>query len=284
MTIAIASGKGGTGKTLVATSLAWLLSRESDTLLLDLDVEEPNAHLFFDARFVDSQHVSGMIPVIEEEFCTHCGLCQRVCAYHALLVLPDQVVVFPELCKSCNGCLALCPEGAIITGRKSIGVVERRDAGDLRLYSGRLDIGATDAPALIRAVKSHARNANGHVLLDAPPGTACPAVEAVRSADISVLVAEPTPFGLHDLDLMVRTMRKLAQPFVVVANKAVPHDDSLREYCAREGVRMLAEIPYREDIARCCARGGLLPEVLPDTLPLFERILDGILNAEEVRA
>lgn len=281
MTLAVASGKGGTGKTMVATSLAALLARDLPVTLLDLDVEEPNAHLFLRGPLIERRPITNMLPVVKEEFCTHCGLCQRICAYHALLVLPEQVMVFPELCKSCNGCVALCPEGAIVAGQKEIGTVELRESGQLRIRSGRLRIGSTDAPALIRAVKGFARHTDRTVVIDAPPGAGCPAVEAVRDADFTVLVAESTPFGLHDLDLMVQTVRQLGRRHAVVINKAVPHDSSIREYCAREAIDVLAEIPYREDIARSCARGALLPEALPDTIPFFESLLTAVRVPEE---
>ncbi|MDX9760345.1 MAG: ATP-binding protein [Bacteroidota bacterium] len=284
MTLAVASGKGGTGKTLLATSLAYLVGMERAVTLLDLDVEEPNDHLFFTIPPSSSEVVSSMIPRIEEDYCTHCGICQKVCAYHALLVFPGKLLLFPELCKGCNGCVALCPQGALQPGSKDIGVVEKRTKGNLTLFTGRLHIGATDAPALIRAVKARPGRDEELVILDAPPGTACPAVEAVRDADFTVLVAESTPFGLHDLDLMVQTMRTIGHPFAVVVNKAVPDDDTLRAYCRTEGIDVLMEIPYSRDIAQVCAAGEILPRVRPDTIPMFQRILDAVAQRHQVTA
>ncbi|MBE0642914.1 MAG: ATP-binding protein [Bacteroidetes bacterium] len=284
MRIAVASGKGGTGKTMLAVSLAHLLSRARNVTLLDLDVEEPNSHLFFDLPLLCQETAWSMIPEIDEEYCTHCGTCQRVCAYHALLCLEDQVLVFPELCKGCRGCVILCPEGAMRDGKKMIGSVELREGAGVSLRSGRLKVGETAAPALIRDVKKHAASVNEITILDAPPGTACAAVEAVREADYTVLVAEATPFGLHDLELMVKTMRTLRQQFGVVINKAVTHDRTLQQYCAAEQIDILGELPYSESIARACARGAIVTDVLPETVPLFEQIITAVMRCEEVAA
>ncbi|MCZ7556049.1 MAG: ATP-binding protein [Bacteroidia bacterium] len=299
MTIAVASGKGGVGKTMLATSLAVTLAREHPTLLLDLDVEEPNAHLFLDAPCTTIGEVTVMQPRIEEEFCNHCGLCQKICAFHALLVLPDQVVVFPELCKSCRGCVVLCPMGAVVDDAKRIGVVEQRALRQLTVLTGRLDVGATEAPALIREVKSRAGTLSAPVdtaasaaaamaadvtVIDAPPGCGCAAVEAVRGADCTILVTEPTPFGLHDLDLTVRTLREFRQQVAVVLNKAVPHDDSVQRYCRAENIPLLASIPQSEDIARACAHGWLLPRAVPWSAPLFLDILERTGAFGEVHA
>lgn len=287
MTIAVAGGKGGVGKTMVATSLALLLAREQDTLLLDLDVEEPNAHLFFDVRSAGSEEVRVMLPRVEEEYCDRCGVCQDVCAFHALLVLPDRVLLFPELCKSCRGCVVLCPVGAVVDDTKRIGVVEERILPRLTVLTGRLDVGCTDVPALIRAVKSRERaqtaannlaatSRSPVTVIDAPPGCACAAVEAVRGADLTVLVTEPTPFGLHDLDLIAQTLRALQQRFVVLLNKAVPHDDSVQRWCEAERVALIGAIPLDDDVARACARGWLLPHALPWSAPLLLGILQRI--------
>jgi MinD superfamily P-loop ATPase len=225
-----------------------------------------------------------MVPVIDEAHCTHCGRCQQICAFHALLCLEDQVLVFQDLCKGCRGCVVLCPEGAVLEGKKLIGVVERREGDGLTICTGRLRIGDTSAPAMIRDAKKRSCGDKKYRILDAPPGTACAAVEAVTGADYVVLVAEATPFGLHDLDLMVQTMRELHQPYGVVVNKAVVHDTSIQQYCVTEGIEILGELPYREDIARACARGAIVSDALPDTVPLFEQILSAVLRKQEVLA
>jgi MinD superfamily P-loop ATPase len=207
-----------------------------------------------------------------------------VCAFNALLCLKEDVLVFPELCKGCRGCVALCPEGAIREGKKMIGVVETREQGRLRTITGRIRIGETAVPDLIREVKRSTGPEDDLVIMDAPPGTACAAVEAVRGADYSILIAESTPFGLHDLELMVQTMRLLEQPFGVVINKSVPHDASVRSFCAREHIDVLGVIPASSEIARACARGAIVAEAVPETAPVFRGILDAVLRREEVTA
>ncbi|MBR9978305.1 MAG: (4Fe-4S)-binding protein [Bacteroidetes bacterium] len=284
MRIAVAGGKGGTGKTLVAVTLASLLSSRCETALVDLDVEEPNDHLYFDMPLRCREEVYRIIPAINDAFCDQCGVCGDVCAYNALLVLSDRVLVFPELCRSCRGCMLLCPKGAVGEATQRIGSVEIRCDDGLTLYAGRLRIGERSVPELIRAVKTYVEHSQEICICDAPAGTACAAVEAVRDADYGILVAESTPFGLHDLDLMVRTMRQLRRPFGVVVNKAVARDRSIQEYCIGQDIEILGELPWREDIARVSARGEIVTDVLPDTVPLFERILGAVLKKEEVTA
>ena len=284
MTITVASGKGGSGKTMVTASLATLLAEEQPVTLLDLDVEEPNLHLFFDLPVREEGPVWSMIPEIDEERCTHCGVCSSICEFNALLVLEQQVLVFPELCKGCRGCAVLCPEGAVRDGRKMIGTLETRQRGSMTLHSGRLRVSETAAPALIRAVKERADAANQIVICDAPPGTSCSAVEAVRDADFVILVGEATPLGLHDLELMARTVRQLARPFAVVINKAVPQDRSVHAFCSAESIEVLGQIPHSRAIAQACAQGRRIPEALPATYPVFERILRAALRREVAAA
>jgi len=198
MVISVASGKGGTGKTLVATNLALTLSDKGKVQLLDCDVEEPNAHIFLRSPISQSQPVSILIPKVDETKCTYCGKCAEVCAYNAIAVLKDKVIVFPELCHGCGACSYLCPESAITEEGREIGVVERGSLGNLGFVQGRLTIGEPMAPPIIREVKRHIDLAS-MVIIDVSPGTSCPVVEAVRGSDFCLLVTEPTPFGLNDL-------------------------------------------------------------------------------------
>lgn len=280
MTITVASGKGGSGKTMLTASLAALLAEEQPVTLLDLDVEEPNLHLFFDLPVREEGPVWSMIPEIDEEHCTHCGICSDICEFNALLVLEEQVLVFPELCKGCRGCVVLCPEGAVRDGRKMIGMLETRQSGAMTLHSGRLRVSETAAPALIRAVKERADASESMVICDAPPGTSCAAVEAVRDADFVILVGEATPLGLHDLELMARTVQQLGRPFGVVINKAVPQDRSVHAFCSAESIEVLGQIPHSRAIAMACAQGRRIPEALPATYTVFERILRAALRRE----
>jgi MinD superfamily P-loop ATPase len=200
MIVSIASGKGGTGKTLVATSLAFSLKGKHRVQLLDCDVEEPNDHIFLKPVITRREAVSIPVPEINEAKCSHCGLCAEVCAYNALAVLPDRVMVFPELCHGCGACSYLCPEKAISEVGRETGVVELGQADGIDFVQGRLDVGEAMPSPVIRRVKEKARP-DGVVIIDAPPGTSCPVVESVKGSDFCLLVTEPTPFGFNDLVL-----------------------------------------------------------------------------------
>jgi len=198
MIISVASGKGGTGKTLVATSLALSLIDNYKVQLLDCDVEEPNANILLRLDMKLSQPVYIPIPKVDETKCTYCGKCAEVCAYNAIAVLKEKVLVFPELCHGCGACSYLCAESAITEEGRQVGIVERGNSGNLELVQGKLAIGEAMAPPVIREVKKYLDPAN-MVIIDVSPGTSCPVVEAVEGSDFCLLVTEPTPFGLNDL-------------------------------------------------------------------------------------
>jgi MinD superfamily P-loop ATPase len=274
MKIAIASGKGGTGKTLVATNLAWVASRNAEVALYDLDVEEPNCHLFLEADGSEERTpVPMMIPRVVESRCSHCGACSELCEFHAIVTLPGQVLVFPELCHGCQGCLELCPEGAIEEGSKQIGEVTVRRNGALTLVAGELAVGEPLAAALVGKTRQWPCGPAALRLYDSPPGTSCPVIEAVKDANYVVLVAEPTRFGLHDLDLMTKTLRQLERPFGVVVNKVFPGDEAVETYCCEQGIETLLRIPWSRDVARDTARGLLVAETIPEVREQFEALL-----------
>jgi MinD superfamily P-loop ATPase len=264
--VAIASGKGGTGKTTVAVNLA--LSLSGNVQLLDCDVEAPNVHLFLEAQPEGREAVGIPVPVVDADLCNQCGECSRLCQYNAIAVLGTGVVVFPELCHGCGGCALVCPEDAISEVMRPIGVVEKSRSGSVHLVQGRLYVGEALVPPLIREVREKGRK-DGMVLIDAPPGTSCSMIAAVRGSDFVVLVTEPTPFGLNDLALAVETVRTLGIPFGVVINRAGSGDDRVKEYCAAEGLEILLEIPDDRRIAEAYARGLTLVDAIPDIRPLF---------------
>ncbi len=273
MIVAIASGKGGTGKTTVAVNVA--LSLRRPVQLLDCDVEAPNVHLFLRPEIVSSEPAGILVPRVASERCTLCGECGDLCQYNAIAVLSNRLMVFEELCHGCGGCKLVCPEGAIREEMRPIGVVEQGVAGDLEVVTGRLNVGEALVPPLIRAVRTRA-NRDRLVLIDAPPGTSCSMIAAVHGADLVVLVTEPTPFGLNDLALAVEAVRTLQLPFGVVINRVGSGDRRVHDYCAAEGLEILAEIPDDRRIAETYARGGLLVEELHHTRPVFESLAQRI--------
>jgi MinD superfamily P-loop ATPase len=259
--IAVASGKGGTGKTLVATSLALSLSGEHKVAFLDCDVEEPNGHVFLKPVLTGRETVTIPVPEVAKERCNYCGKCAQVCAYNAIAVLGNSVLTFPQLCHGCGACTYLCPEGAISEKPRGTGVVEWGEANGVAFVHGILNVGEAMAPPVIRKVKEHG---NSEVAIrDVPPGTSCPVVEAIKGSDFCLLVTEPTPFGLSDLALAVDTVRELGIPCGVVLNRAGLGDNKTEEYCRKEKIPILLTIPLDTEIARLYARGTALVDGMP---------------------
>ena len=266
MILAIASGKGGTGKTTIAAALArtW----DAPRLAVDMDVEAPNLHLLLSPAIDGEQQATLDVPVVlHPENCDGCGACSDICAFKAIVMFGNGPAVFAELCHGCDGCLQVCRRGVLGRGKRDLGVISwgRASAADgasadLRVVSGQMRICESTCPPLIRQVRARVddmlRERQGDVIIDAPPGTNCPALTAVRDIDVLLLVAEPTPFGLHDLDLAARAFHSDRVPTGVVINRAGLGDDELiRGYCRSHGLPLLTEIPYRRDLAERCARG-----------------------------
>ncbi len=264
MIVSVASGKGGTGKTTVAVNLALSLT---DVQFLDCDVEEPNAHLFLKPRIIEQKKASVLIPQINLSKCHYCGVCQEVCAYHAIAVLAPKndskgkVLTFPHLCHSCGACFLLCPQKAIEEIKKEIGVVEIGDACGIQFVQGCLNIGEAMSPPVIRQVKEYVDRAKT-TIIDAPPGTSCPVITAVKGSDFCLLVTEPTPFGLHDLILAVEVLRKLQIPLGVVVNRADIGDHKVEAYCQKNNIPILMSIPFSREIAESYSQG--IPIVTQD--------------------
>jgi len=251
MNIAVASGKGGTGKTTIAVNMALSLG---DVQLLDCDVEEPNANIFLNAKMEKSEDVTVMIPEIDKERCDYCGRCSDFCMYNALAVVPSKVLVFPELCHSCGGCQLVCPRDAVSYQERVIGRIEHGHAKGLDFYHGILDVGEAMVLPVIKALKKKVDN-NKRVILDAPPGTSCPVIETIRGSDYCILVTEPTPFGLHDLKLAVEVVKHLYLPFGVIINCDGIGDKKVELYCRNEKIPVLMKIPYSKEIAQLYSKG-----------------------------
>ncbi|OPY83878.1 MAG: ferredoxin [Smithella sp. PtaU1.Bin162] len=278
MRISVASGKGGTGKTTVSVNMARLY--DSDIILADCDVEEPNAHLFLNTDGHSEESISIPVPRVDEARCNSCGECGRICEYSAIVTFGTTPLVFPEMCHGCGGCTLVCPTEAITETNRPIGVIETSKQNNITLISGKLLVGVAMAPPLIRAVKNRLPKTVS-AILDAPPGTSCPVMAAIRDSDIVLLVTEPTPFGLHDLMLAVDMVRELQVPCGVIVNRMGSGDDRVHRFCAGENIPILLEIPDDRRIAEAYSRGILMVEALPEYRTLFQSLILKIKKFEK---
>jgi MinD superfamily P-loop ATPase len=287
MRIAVASGKGGTGKTTVATSLALALSgTDTSVSCLDCDVEAPNAHIFLRPTFTQRQPVNVLIPEVDLDLCTGCGRCADVCQFHAIVVLGKKPLVFPQLCHGCGSCTALCPEKAITEIPKTLGVLESGTTKEgITFARGVLNVGEPMAVPVIRQLKNWQNLLEANiVILDSPPGASCPVVETLRGADYVILVTEPTPFGLHDLKLAVELTRELDIPCGIIVNRDGIGDDGVDEYCRSTGLPILMRIPFDRQIGRGIAQGKTLLDIYPEytqRLRDLYKLVEAMIYTEE---
>ncbi len=273
MIISVASGKGGTGKTTIATNLALALG--SGVQLLDCDVEEPNAHLFIHPAFEKTETITTPVPAVDEQKCTLCGQCGEICQFKAIVVIGETVLPFHELCHSCGGCMEVCPEGAIKEADRELGIIERGHKNGLDFIHGRLRIGEAMSPPLIRRVRSFTRPEK-LTIIDAPPGTSCPVIAAMKDTDFILLVTEPTPFGLHDLKLAFEAVKILGIPCGLVINRSDMGNDKVQAYAEDEALPVLMEIPFDRGIAEAYSRGEALVEIMPEWKPKFLTLYEKI--------
>jgi MinD superfamily P-loop ATPase len=269
MIITVASGKGGTGKTTVATNLA--VAIESDVQVLDCDVEEPNAHLFLKPEISDTTTATTPVPEIDLEKCTLCGECEKICQFKAIVVLGDTVLTFPEMCHGCGGCTVVCPAAAVKEIGRELGVIETGHRKGVAFGHGRLRIGEAMAPPLIKKVRALALP-DRFTIIDAPPGTSCPVIASMKGTDFVLLVTEPTPFGLHDLKLAVGAVKLLGIPHGLVINRADLGDRQVYAYAEEENIPILMEIPFDRRVAEAYSDGELIVETRPEWKDAFRQL------------
>jgi MinD superfamily P-loop ATPase len=259
MKIAVASGKGGTGKTTISTSLALCASSlHHQVTFADCDVEAPNSHFFLKPLFSEEAEITLDVPKIDEERCTYCGACRDICRFNAITVFGKTIMTFQDMCHSCGGCFRVCPENAIMKTVRIVGKVRKGAAGEdrkINFVSGMLRVGEAMAVPLIKAVKKEAESMNGLLLLDSPPGTSCPMVETVHDADFVILVTEPTPFGLYDLKIAVEVMHKINKKFGIIINKSGLGDNDVERWCKESDIQILMQIPFDKKMAKAYSRG-----------------------------
>ncbi|KUG03322.1 mind superfamily p-loop atpase containing an inserted ferredoxin domain [hydrocarbon metagenome] len=276
MEIAVASGKGGTGKTLVATCLARILA-DYDPVLIDADVEEPNAGLVIPHQNINNWPVFRPVPAIDMTSCTLCGKCAELCRFNALVVLPGEVMVFSELCHSCGLCAYICPENAINEVNHPIGVIEESDLlSGGHLITGRLIVGEVQSPPLIKAAREAKRQDSEYRVVDCPPGTTCPAIESIRDSDFCLLVTEPSLFGAHDLELSIAATKLLGISTGIIINRWQGDDGDVGIIAGEQDIPILERIPYSLELAKSYARGGNPLDALPELRVILEKIIDKV--------
>jgi len=275
MRIAIASGKGGTGKSTVSTNLAYSLSKiYKDVALLDCDVEEPNCHIFMKPNYTYSKLIYVPVPEIDEKKCISCGKCAEVCQYNALAFVKGKVIVFKELCHGCGSCKLTCPTQAISESGREVGIIESGFAQGFNFVHGKSRIGEAMSPPLIKAVKKYGRKKDFNLqIIDCPPGTSCPVIAAIDGVDFVIMITEPTPFGLYDLKLAVDVVRKIGLPFGVGINRSCVNDHLIEDWAEAENINILTKIPDERKIAECYSKGELILKQLPEFKKYFEPLI-----------
>ena len=284
MIYAIASGKGGTGKTTVTASLAALWG--GPVTAVDLDVEEPNLHLFLKPEGLAGEPAYIEVPEIDEDKCTRCRACSQLCQFKAISVMGDMILTFPEMCHGCGGCMEICPEEAVSSGQRELGEILSGKAGTIDFLMGRLRIGEAMSPPLMRQVMARMPEAmrQNDVLIDAPPGVSCPAVSAVSNADCIVLVTEPTPFGLHDFRLAVEAFAPMGKPMGAVINRAGIGHEEVQRFCRENNIPIWAEIPFDRAVAEAYSRGEVPGQAVTPLRGTFETLKRHMTEAaKEVR-
>ncbi|MGM0613072.1 MAG: ATP-binding protein [Bacteroidota bacterium] len=279
MKIAVASGKGGTGKTTVAVNLFSVIQNQEERnyVLADCDVEEPNAHVFLNGEHEWSENVTTPIPSIDKDKCVYCGKCAEICAFNAIMFVKpiSHIQVLPDLCKSCGACTWACPYDAINEIPKKLGVLNQYKLDKNNLLEGMLDIGSPFSVPVIKELKKKAEDYE-LVIYDSPPGTSCPVMETIHDVDFVVVVAEPTPFGVADLKLMIETLKQMDKQAGVVINRSTSDNHLIYEYLEQENLPVMMEIPFERQLAEQYSNGLLFAEQSDIYREKFENLFDSI--------
>jgi len=272
--IASASGKGGTGKTTIATNLAQYVAGLGRLVqYLDCDVEEPNGHIFLKPKIEVSQQVTIDVPQVDLEKCTGCGKCGEICQFSAIICIKENVLTFEQLCHSCGGCMRVCPADTIKPKPLNIGDIEFGKANGIDFVQGKLRIGSVRTPSLIKEVKKHIKQ-DHLAIIDVSPGTSCPVVEAVKGADFVLLVTEPTPFGLNDLKLAVGLTKEMNLPSAVAINRYDIGNDEVEKYCTAENIEIIMKLPDDRRIAEAYSSGQMIVDVLDEYKEQFSKVYE----------
>ena len=282
MRITVASGKGGTGKTTVATNLAIAVSERFPVQFLDCDVEEPNAHIFLKPQIENSRSVDKLLPEVNEELCTRCGDCVRACEFNAIAIIGKKILVYNDLCHGCGLCKMVCPVGAISEHPHELGVIETGTAHGFQFTCGLLNVGEAMSTPIIHEMKGMI-DLQKLAIIDAPPGTGCPTIAAIKDADVAILVTEPTPFGLHDLQAAVGVARSVEVPVFVVINRDGIGDDRVEQYCEQEGIPIAMKIPFAREIATLYSKGITLVDGMPEWKERFQALYDAVTGTRGPR-
>lgn len=275
LVVAFASGKGGTGKTSVVLNTAKAFSQ--DIFVFDCDVEEPNCHIFLENIFTEEKEVTVFNPVINKEHCTGCGECSRFCERKALVCWGSPPIFFPEMCSGCGGCKLVCPANAISEGERVIGKIQVRKNGNIHLVSGIMNIGEESPVPIIRKLKSMIPKDN-ITFIDAPPGSSCPVVASILESDYLVLIAEETPFGLSNLQIVIDLAKKMKIPMGVINNRKGMGRENIYDFLKRFDIPLLCEIPYDKDIYDAYSNGKLIVEISDKYKKIFGNLAKKLIK------
>ncbi|RKY30779.1 MAG: (4Fe-4S)-binding protein [Candidatus Omnitrophota bacterium] len=274
MVITVGSGKGGTGKTLISTSLAMSIG---NVQFFDCDVEEPNSYIFIKPVIEEEIGIETFVPEVDLSKCNFCKKCQEICRYNAIAVLKNKVIVFEQLCHHCGACIWVCPNKAISEKKVKLGTIRKGKSDSIEFFEGRLEVGQATSPPLIRELKKYIEKGKD-VIIDSAPGVACPFVNAVYGSDFVILVTEPTPFGLYDLKLAVEVCENLNLKKGVIINRSGKGDNLIEDFCREKNIPVILKIPFRREIAEGYSKGLSLPEIDPQYKMEFKTLFEKIKN------